>query len=143
MFRAVRWMYLVVTLVGAITFLFPSFGWYDYFQRHLGGPDRIVGLAVGWALLGVFIEHLRGAVLRSRQAYLAQALIRISPNLKKIEAARILVRALESDDESVVSTAHAELQRLTNVDHGTDPAAWRQWIAQQQKQEGQQQSGPD
>lgn len=137
MMRAIRWMYIVVTTVAVLTFLFPGLGWLAYFQKQLGGPDRIVELAVGWALLGVLIEHMRGAVLRSRQAYLAQALLRVSPNLKKIEAARILVRALESDDESVVGTAHQELQRLTNVDHGTDPAAWRRWIAEQLQKEGQ------
>ena len=136
MMRALRWMYILITLVAALTFLLPRLGWLDYFEESLGAK-RTVEIAVGWGLLGLLIEHLRSTVLRSRQAYLAQALLRISPNLKRLEAARILVRALDSEDSSVVETAHAELKRLTQVDHGTDSAAWTKWLDQELKKEGQ------
>lgn len=123
----IRALYVTITLVGALALLFPFLGLRDVFANSLG-EQRLVELAVGWVLLGLLVEHARASVLRGRQAYLAQALMRISPDLKKREAVKILIRALESDDDKVVRTAHHELKRLTQAELSTDPAEWRRWL---------------
>lgn len=129
---ALRAVYLLCTFVLLLTFLFPGLGWYEELGGTLG-PERVVGLGIGWALLGVLMEHARGTVLRGRQAWLAQAILRLSPDLKRLEAVRILIQALASDDNQVVDTAHEELKRLTEQDHGRDPEAWRRWLRAQEK----------
>ncbi|HEB54563.1 MAG TPA: hypothetical protein ENI87_15030 [bacterium] len=51
----------------------------------------------------------------------------------RIEAARLLIAALASDDASVRATSHHNLVRLVGQDLGTDPAAWQAWLAEQEK----------
>ena len=49
----------------------------------------------------------------------------------RLEAARLLIAALRSDDASIRATSRQNLARLVGEDLGDDPAAWQRWLAQQ------------
>lgn len=49
----------------------------------------------------------------------------------RLEAARLLIAALGSGDESVRETSHHNLVRLVGRDLGRDPAAWHEWLESQ------------
>ena len=48
----------------------------------------------------------------------------------RLEAARLLIAAMRSDDESIQETSHHNLVRLVGEDLGRDPAAWEAWLQQ-------------
>lgn len=50
---------------------------------------------------------------------------------KRLEAVRLLVASLGSEDAELRAKSRAHLQRLTGVDHGEDASAWAQWLDQQ------------
>lgn len=50
----------------------------------------------------------------------------------RLEAAKLLLAAMGSDDESIRETSHHNLVRLVGEDFGRDPAAWRDWLSRQQ-----------
>jgi hypothetical protein len=50
----------------------------------------------------------------------------------RLEAARLLIAALRSDDPSIVATSRHNLTRLVGQDLGGDPAAWQRWLQQQE-----------
>ncbi len=50
---------------------------------------------------------------------------------KRLEAARLLVGALESADPQVRQTSRQHLARIAGRDLGDDAAAWRRWLAEQ------------
>ncbi|MFQ5654676.1 MAG: hypothetical protein ACE5GW_08095 [Planctomycetota bacterium] len=125
--KALRAIYLLVLLLAALTFLVPGLGLEDALSLRLG-PAALLRAGVGLALLACLIEHLRISALKKRQAFLAQGLLRVSPELRKREAIKILIRALDSDNESVVENAHRELKRLTQMDFGPDSRQWHRWL---------------
>ena len=49
----------------------------------------------------------------------------------KLEAARLLIAALRSDDASIRASSRQNLVRLCGEDLGEDPAAWQHWLQQQ------------
>ena len=49
----------------------------------------------------------------------------------RLEAARLLIAALGSDDPSVRETARHNLAKIAGSDLGADPAAWQAWLAKQ------------
>jgi hypothetical protein len=51
----------------------------------------------------------------------------------RLEAARLLIAALRSDDTSIRATSRHNLSRLVGQDLGDDPAAWQQWLQQQER----------
>lgn len=55
------------------------------------------------------------------------------PNDQKLEAARLLLPALESKDAKVAQSARRNLQLLTGKDLGADVAAWQHWVDEQSK----------
>lgn len=57
------------------------------------------------------------------------------PLRQKLEAARLLLPALESSDERVRKMSHNNLTLLTGQDFGADVPAWRRWIDAQDKNE--------
>ena len=132
MIRAARAFYLLTLVVLAIALLFPMFGWVEKLEK-VWGEGRVLEVGVGLVLLGVLSEHLLGAVTRHRQGALARALLRLQPILKHKGAIEILIRALESDNEKVSSTAHQELKRITQQDLPADPAAWRGWLQKEER----------
>lgn len=50
----------------------------------------------------------------------------------RLEAARLLIAAMASGDASVRETAHHNLTKLAGRDLGADPAAWQQWLRDQE-----------
>lgn len=51
----------------------------------------------------------------------------------RIEAARLLIAALRSDDPAIRETSRQNLQRLAGEDLGPDPESWQRWLEQQVK----------
>ena len=51
----------------------------------------------------------------------------------RLEAARLLIAALRSDDTSIRATSRHNLQRLVGEDLGEDPAAWLAWLRDQER----------
>ncbi len=49
----------------------------------------------------------------------------------RLEAAKLLIAALRSDDPEIVATSRHNLVRLVGEDHGEDVAAWEQWLKSQ------------
>lgn len=52
----------------------------------------------------------------------------------RLEAAKLLIAAMGSDDASIVETSHHNLVRLVGTDLGKDPARWQQWLKSQEGQ---------
>lgn len=50
----------------------------------------------------------------------------------RLEAARLLIAALGSGDASIRATSRHNLSRLVGKDLGDDPAAWQQWLREQE-----------
>jgi hypothetical protein len=51
----------------------------------------------------------------------------------RLEAARLLIAAMRSDDASIRATSRHNLSRLVGQDLGDDPAAWQAWLQQQER----------
>lgn len=51
----------------------------------------------------------------------------------RLEAARLLIAALRSDDAQIRATSRHNLSRLVGRDLGDDPAAWQEWLQQQER----------
>lgn len=91
--------------------------------------------AAGLALLFAFVLGLfrAQARLRERLLDLMEEVLKLyyGPNFRRErEAVDILVRALDSEQESVRSVAMTHLQRLTGQSFG-EARAWRDWWAEQ------------
>lgn len=54
----------------------------------------------------------------------------------RLEAARLLIAAMRSDDASIRTTSRHNLQRLVGQDLGEDPAAWQAWLKTQEQDQG-------
>lgn len=134
-FKAARAMYVIVLVLGVVVFLFPGLGLGAALEERYEDDRILIKLAIGWLFLGVLIEHTRSSILQKRQSYLARTILRNRPDLRREEAIKILIRALESGDGMVVENAHRELKRLTQQQLGTDPAEWRRWLTQEQNKD--------
>ena len=132
MLRAARALYLVTIFVLGFALLMPGLGILARLEQ-VWGEGRVVPVALGLGLLGLFSEHLFGGLTRHRQSALARALIRLQPTLRHKGAIEILIRALESDDTKVAEAAHRELQRITQQQLPPDPAQWREWLRKEER----------
>lgn len=47
----------------------------------------------------------------------------------RLDAARLLIAALRSDDAAIRATSRHNLTRLVGQDLGADPDAWQRWLA--------------
>lgn len=52
------------------------------------------------------------------------------PSKARVEAARLLLAAMRSEDPQIRTTSHRNLVQLAGRDLGTDPAAWAGWLAE-------------
>lgn len=52
----------------------------------------------------------------------------------RLEAARLLIAALRSDDAEIRSTSRHNLGRLVGQDLGDAPEAWQRWLQEQERQ---------
>lgn len=50
----------------------------------------------------------------------------------RLEAARLLIAALGSNDPAIRATSQHNLTRLVGDDLGDDPAAWQRWLRQEE-----------
>jgi len=53
----------------------------------------------------------------------------------RLEAARLLIAAMRSDDASIRTTSRHNLQRLVGQDLGADPEAWQAWLKTQEQEQ--------
>lgn len=84
-----------------------------------GESLRLHGLLTG--VLAAFREHGKSEGGAARAANPAA----------RLEAARLLIAALRSDDPEIRRTSHHNLCRLAGRDFGADPAAWQSWLQEQ------------
>ena len=129
--RAAQAIYLWILVLGCIAFLFPNMGIGAKLLQDYNEDNAAIKLALGWIFVGLLIEHARSAVLARRQSALAQALLRQRGTTSE-DAVRILIGALNSEDEHVVRQAHKELRRLTAKDFGPEPGPWKDWLKSRQ-----------
>lgn len=50
----------------------------------------------------------------------------------RLEAAKLLVAAMGSEDPAIRATSHHNLVRLVGEDFGLDPAKWQDWLRRQE-----------
>lgn len=51
----------------------------------------------------------------------------------RLEAAKLLIAAMKSDEAEIRETSRHNLTRLVGKDLGNDPAAWQKWLAEQDR----------
>jgi len=131
-------------LAGVVLFE-PVLPYGDWLRFHLG-EDIVLKVAVVFLILYVLLlwgETLRLQGLltglleafktfgREREAEARGGAPRGkgSNNPKaRLEAAKLLIAALRSDDPEIVATSHHNLVRLVGEDLGKDAAAWERWL---------------
>ncbi|MEM7246510.1 MAG: leucine-rich repeat domain-containing protein [Acidobacteriota bacterium] len=96
---------------------------------QLSGPERRIGGEPRGAAETHCLEGLAGSTDERRQAL--TDLITVG-TLRSVPA---LLRLLDSDDPADVTGASAQLQRLSDEDHGEDAAAWRAWWQQRSRED--------
>ncbi|MCR9244064.1 MAG: hypothetical protein NXI31_03470 [bacterium] len=146
LFRQVTPLFLLL-VIGIVVFepWVPGGDW----LRGTFGDDILVRGAV--AAFGLYILLLWGETLRLNAllssvlkafkehgaggAGAAAASAARNPKAR-LEAAKLLIAALSSDDAEVRATSHHNLTRLAGKDLGKDPGPWREWL----KAEGRQSS---
>ncbi len=111
----------------------------DWFRYHLG---ETVVLRACLACLGLYVLLLWGeslrlhalltGVLQAFRSFAGERDPAAGRNPKaRLEAARLLIAALRSEDASIRRTSRHNLARLAGQDLGDDPAAWERWLGQQ------------
>lgn len=107
------------------------------------GDDVILKFVVGFLVLYVLLlwgEALRLHSLLTGLLEAFRAFDRGGPagakpagNPKaRLEAAKLLIAAMRSDDPSIVGTSHHNLVKLVGQDLGKDPDRWQEWLASQE-----------
>ena len=107
------------------------------------GDDVILKVVVGFLVLYVLLlwgEALRlhGLLTGLLEAFKAfdrggPAGARPAGNPKaRLEAAKLLIAAMRSDDPSIVETGHHNLVKLVGQDLGKDPDLWQAWLSSQE-----------
>ena len=131
--KAVKAFFLMSLMIAVAVFLFPSLGLFNPLSEMMGGDIEVIQLGLGLALLAILFQSARSVTLQRHQSILARQLIKLSPDLRRLDAVKILVQALGSEKESVRENAGKELRRLTGQDFGNDTRAWNQWVRRQEK----------
>ena len=128
---------LVLLGVAALALLHPWLPGADWAAQHLGA-NFVLGFCV--FLLGLYVlllwgESLRlhammGAVLRELMEFKGRRDKELQgrPAAHKLDAARMLLEALGSQDPKVAAMAQKNLQSLTDKDFGVDVDRWRAWL---------------
>lgn len=122
--------------LAAVVWLEPWLPGRDAIVRVLG-RDGVLRIAVGivsvYAALLVLERQRLSALLRELLAERRRAAAgggTVDPS-HRIEALRILVGALRSDDPEVRASAHENLVRICGQDRGTEPDAWKDLLTTQ------------
>ena len=114
----------------------------EWLRGHLGENVVLRACVVAFGLYTLLLwgESLRlnalmTAVLKSLREHLgdeAKAGPVRNPRAR-LEAARLLIAALGSDDPEIRATSRHNLQRLAGQDLGPEPAPWHRWLAEQER----------
>ncbi len=131
--KVLRAIYVSALLIGVVIFLLPGLGAYEAVVRQVGSDIALLRWGIGLALFAAVVECIGYHHLKRNQAIMARALMRISPDLRRLEAIKILVDALRSEKQSVVENALRELTRLTGESYGSDVDAWRRWVREAER----------
>jgi hypothetical protein len=134
---------LVLLGLVAVTWLEPWIPGSAWIRANLGEQFllRFVVGAVAFYVLLLWGESLRlhgvmTATLKAIQQF-GQGVRAKKEEAKdprvRLEAARLLIAAMQSADEKVRATSHDNLVRLVGEDLGKDPAAWQGWLQQQER----------
>ena len=134
--KALKAFFLMTLMIGVVVFLMPQLGLFKSLEDLFGSKDRVFQVGIGLALLAILFQSARSATLQRHQSILARKLLKMSPDLRKLEAVKILVRSLVSDSASVRESVGSELRRLTGQDFGSDVQAWNVWIRAQEEGQG-------
>lgn len=143
LFRQVTPLFLLGVLVAI--FCEPWLPGAAWLKEHFGDSAvlRLCVAALGFYVLLLWGESLRlhglltGVLQAFRELHPTQGGARAKEaaarNPKaRLEAARLLIAAMGSDDPSIRATSLHNLKQLAGVDLGDDPAAWRRWLAEQE-----------
>jgi hypothetical protein len=92
---------------------------------------RLHGLLTG--LLGAFkaFDRERSAELGGTESGSASKKKGFQNPKARLEAAKLLIAAMRSDDPSIVASSHHNLVRLVGKDLGKDADAWQEWLGNQ------------
>ncbi len=108
--------------------------------REVLGETGVLRFAVGILCLYVLVlvverqrmEVAFKGVLKAFREFHEGRAAEAAGGKKALEAARLLVAALDSTDEAVKQNAVEHLKRLTGQDFGADRERWRQWLSEQE-----------
>jgi hypothetical protein len=145
-FRQVTPLFLLGLLV--LVLVEPVLPYGDWLRHHLG-EDVVLKAAVAFLILYVLLlwgealrlQGLLTGLLQAFQTFDRDRAAEASAPPKgkgannpkaRIEAAKLLIAAMRSDDAAIVETSHHNLVRLVGQDLGKDPDRWQQWLAQQE-----------
>ena len=137
LFRQVTPLFLLLVL-GALVFepWLPGTAW----LRATFGENVVLRgctAALGLYVLLLWGESLRlhtmlTGVLQAFREHQAGGATAPARNPKaRLEAAKLLIAALQSTDAEIRRTSHHNLTRLVGQDLGQEPAAWQRWLAAQ------------
>lgn len=143
LFRMVTPLFLL-GVVGVIVFE-PWVPGGDWLRRNLGETILLRGCiaALGLYVLLLWGESLRlnavlSGVLKAFREHgggdRAGGTSSAARNPKaRLEAARLLIDALKSDDPEIRKTGRHNLGRLVGKDLGGEPEPWQKWLAEQER----------
>ena len=93
--KAAKAFFLMTLMIAALVYLLPGLGLFDYIAEKLaGGETALLQFGLGLALLAILFQSARSVSLQRHQSILARQLLKLSPDLRKLEAVKILVQAL-------------------------------------------------
>jgi hypothetical protein len=141
LFRQLTPLVLLAVVVAVV--LEPWFSEVAWIREHLGSAVLLRGCV---AVLGCYVLLLWGesirlhtiltGVLQAFRQFDARggkdAAAARNPKTR-LEAARLLIAALKSEDPEIRASSRANLARLVGNDLGADPAAWQKWLADQER----------
>lgn len=128
----------VIVFEPAVETMVPGHAWF----RQQFGDHFLLRFACGLLVFYVLVlwgECIRlnnglTAVLKAMREALVKAGAGDSGMSARLDAIRMLVAAMQSDDLAIRAKSRANLVRLVGQDLGDDPLAWRNWLDQQPAQ---------
>lgn len=134
-----QWTPLVLLGVVAVALFEPWLPGREWLRERFGDAFllRACLAALGVHVLLLWGEALRlhgilTGVLQAFREFSGERARSPGSNPKaRLEAARLLIAALRSDDASIRATSRHNLTRLVGEDLGDDPERWQQWLDRQ------------
>lgn len=142
-----RWLQILTPLILLVLALLV---WFEKLLPGAEGARRVLGetgllrFAVGILCLYVLVlvverqrmeAAFKGVLKAFRDFHQARAGEAADPK-RAVEAARLLVAALDSEDEDIRQSSLEHLRRVTGQDFGMDRERWKRWLAGQEAGSG-------